>query len=196
MEDNSDLYAGCGGGCFDGSCTVQVLKGEETVHKKIEELEKGEFVRIAKKNESEEMEWGEVVCVVAVERERSAELIEVIETGLKLTPGHPVRVDGKWKKAKDLFPREEEEVLYRRIRQNRNCVYNLVIGGEGEGEREGEGVVYVNGIECCVLGHGIEGPVISHPFYGSRKEVVKVLGGCEGWDTGFVQVNFSSLREK
>lgn len=57
------------------------------------------------------------------------------------------------------------------------AVYNLVL--------ESEHVAMIGGMPCATLGHGIVGPVIGHPFWGTRA-VLDELATHSGWASGRV----------
>jgi hypothetical protein len=41
----------------------------------------------------------------------------------------------------------------------------------------------VDGNWCCTLAHGLQGPVIEHPFFGTEA-VIDDLKLCPGWSVG------------
>jgi hypothetical protein len=49
-------------------------------------------------------------------------------------------------------------------------------------------VLMIEGIPCVTLGHGFEGPVMSHPYFGTDR-VVNDLLRMPGWDDGVVLLN-------
>ena len=54
-------------------------------------------------------------------------------------------------------------------------VYNLVL--------ERGHIIDVEGVLTCTLGHGITGPVIEHPFFGTDR-VIENLKKIKGWKEG------------
>jgi hypothetical protein len=55
---------------------------------------------------------------------------------------------------------------------------------------ERPGVLIINGIMTCTLGHGMLGPVIGHPYFGRRepgkRNILDDLCADPGWDTGYI----------
>ena len=54
-------------------------------------------------------------------------------------------------------------------------------------------VLLVDGVECVTLGHGLEGGVVGHPYYGTSR-VLRDLAVLPGWEDGFVRVA-GSMRD-
>ena len=48
---------------------------------------------------------------------------------------------------------------------------------------EGRSSIEVQGIECATLGHGLQGPVIEHPYFGTQR-VIEDLKKFRGWASG------------
>lgn len=66
----------------------------------------------------------------------------------------------------------------------RHAVYNLLL--ECSNDSSETHSVYVNGIECVSLGHGINlNAVTAHPFFGIWTDVLSTM---DGWSTGKVRV--------
>jgi len=91
--------------------------------------------------------------------------------GLQLTEWHPVRdARGCWR-----FP----NLLGRRLVRPCAAVYNLVLCREH--------VAMVNGVPCCTLGHGMQGPVIAHPYWGTAAVLDDLAArDPKGWARGHV----------
>ena len=84
-----------------------------------------------------------------------------------LTPYHPIRKeDGTWVLPKDLV----EEIAL-----PISTIYNLVLSSGH--------IIDVDGNKCCTLAHGLQGPVIEHPFFGTEA-VIDDLKLCPGWSVG------------
>ena len=47
--------------------------------------------------------------------------------------------------------------------------------------------VTIEGTECVTLGHGLEGPVVSHAYFGTSR-VVDDLRAMRGWADGLVAI--------
>jgi len=93
------------------------------------------------------------------------------EDALQLTEWHPLLDErGVWR-----FPVMVGERVYRRC----SHVYNLVL--------DTDHVVLINGIGCVTLGHGFEGDVVGHAYYGTAA-VIDDLQKLPGWADGRVYV--------
>jgi hypothetical protein len=44
-------------------------------------------------------------------------------------------------------------------------------------------IINISGVTACTLAHGLKGPVIEHPFFGTQA-VVEDLKKCAGWSVG------------
>ena len=66
-----------------------------------------------------------------------------------------------------------------------NAVYNFVLSNGH--------VMIINGIKCATLGHGIKGPVIAHPFFGTQA-VINNLKELDGWNRGYILRNSDCIR--
>jgi len=154
-----------------------------------------------------------VACVVEIERPASKEMVR-FDGGLEITPRHPLRLEGKWRRPRDMCEACDacEQVTGQGL--ERGCataelvtmesdyhVYNLVLEGEGKGEGEGEGgqtrVLLVNGLECATWGHGLKGdPVVEHEYFGSER-ILRDLEAMDGYAEGRVYLRDGSfIRER
>jgi hypothetical protein len=110
-----------------------------------------------------------VRCVVVSPCEGGTATLTALPGGLQLTEWHPLLdSNGKWR-----FPHMLGERIVRRV----PAVYNLLL--------DREHVAMVGGRACCTLAHGLSGPVIGHPFWGTRA-VVDQLAMQPGWASGRV----------
>jgi len=151
-------YYNVGGGCFHGQSTVEMANGEQ---KRIDQLVGGD--RIATPQGPTK-----VTCVVTLPTGGSIRLVNL--DGCLITPWHPVYQEGRWVFPHDLGDEEEHKV---------DAVYNLVL--------DEHHIAVVNGQKAVTLGHNFQGPVVSHPYFGSD-EVIKDLMKLNGWQTGRVDV--------
>ena len=71
-------------------------------------------------------------------------------------------------------------MLGRRIVRRVSDVYNLVLTDEH--------VVRIGGVSCVTLAHGLTGPVVGHPFYGTDK-VLEALAEHPGWASGRIALD-------
>jgi len=153
------------GGCFTGDCLVKLSNGEM---KRVCELEAGDEV----------MSWADktckIVCVVKIKcLNNSATIVRL--GNLKLSPYHPVFVDGKWNFPIDISAPETIACEY---------IYDFVV--------DAEHVINVGGFECVTWGHNFKGDVIEHPYFGSQK-VMEDLSTFSGWKNGYVTLDLLSL---
>lgn len=148
--------------CFAGECTVDTPTGPRAING----LKRGDFV-LTPKGASVA-----VACVVVSKcRDNTAFFVE-FSGGLRITPYHPVRLDGVWQ-----HPQDRHSVFEAPCGE----VFNLVL--------EAQHVVVVNGVECITLGHGFQDdPILRHPYLGTDK-VVDDLRKCVSWTTGRVRID-------
>ena len=202
--DAEDYY---GGGCFDESSTVFVVdkkEGENFVVRQVRlnSLSKGDRVQVIR-SEDGSFDTAEVQCLVQISRPRgeSEEALSMIQFGegkLVITPSHPIRVNGRWKKPKEFLnirresekseeEEESDEMMGKKVVATSRFVYNVVL--------DQVHVLIVNGVECCTWGHGIEEEGVFHPFYGGDA-IVDVVREMEGWEQGNICLDWKFLKEK
>ena len=150
-------YAGAGGGCFGPNSEVFLSDGRCV---KVTEVKAGDEVCTADG-------MARVRCVVMLARDQSIRQLKGLGN-LSITPGHPVRVDGLWKLARDL-PGETIP--------SSGFVYNLVL--------DRCHVLLVNGFECITWAHGL--PEVPHPYFGTDR-VLEDLARMQGWGRGLVHI--------
>jgi hypothetical protein len=59
-------------------------------------------------------------------------------------------------------------------------VFNFVLVGQTH-------AMVVNGVECVTLGHGLEGTVVGHPYFGTQL-IVEDLKAMRGFEKGLVEL--------
>lgn len=153
------------GGCFTGDCWVRLADG---VSKRVCELKAGDEV----------LSWNgktcRIVCVVKIKCLNN--LATIVRLGnIKLSPYHPVYIDGKWNFPIDISAPESIACDY---------IYDFVV--------DSEHVINIDGFECVTWGHSFKGDVIEHPYFGSEK-VVEDLKGFSGWKNGLVSFDLLSI---
>ena len=84
---------------------------------------------------------------------------------LMITPWHPILYCNAWIRPADI-EKIEEHVM--------PVVYNMILN-KGH-------IIEVDGILSCTLGHGIDGAVIGHDFFGNREMVIRDLMNQPGFD--------------
>lgn len=155
------MFYNVGGGCFDGECLVLMADGSK---KPLNQVVQGDRVMTPTGT-------SEVSCVVkTVCTGGCTELVE-LSGGLLATPWHPVRVAGVWR-----FPCELAVGVLRTC----PAVFNLVLQGKHPS-------MLISGVECSVLGHGLDDPVAAHEFFGSNR-ILEDLRRMPGWESGLVEL--------
>lgn len=156
-------------GCFLGDGVVLMADGTE---KRIDAIQPGDRVAYATAAGA----TATVRCVVKTEQDGA----DVVRLGCcsgsgstAFTPWHPVFVQGEW-----AFPSSLGPVVH----EATDAVYNFVL--------DSGHTMILNGITACTLGHDFNGPVIGHPYFGSRVEgkrnVRDDLEADQGWTTGHI----------
>lgn len=91
--------------------------------------------------------------------------------GLKVTPWHPVRINGKWE-----FPSSLQPV----IESPCPSLFSFLLN-DGHS-------MQINGVECVTVAHHfVESPVVKHNYFGTN-EIIKDLIFMKGWMNGHVQL--------
>eukprot|EP00965_Chrysotila_dentata_P052712 1748778-Pleurochrysis_carterae.AAC.1 len=150
-----------GGGCFAPASLVLVVRDGEPRRVRIDAVRRGDVVRTTGG-------YARVRCVLLTECAGGRAMLTRLPSGLELTEWHPVLDGGRWR-----FPLMLGTRVIRRCAQ----VYNLLLD-EGH-------VLDVSGTRCVTLGHGLAGPVVGHPFWGTEA-VEKEMQAAPGWDAGRV----------
>jgi hypothetical protein len=155
---NMEVYAGYSGACFSGECLVAMDDGTSIL---VKEVKKGDVVKGG----------ATVICVVRTEIARKVDMTRV--GSLLVTAWHPMRGDaGQW-----VFPCEVEGA--ETVAGSCDAVYNFVLDRTHE--------VTVGGRDLVTLGHGLTGPVVAHPYFGTR-EVIEDLEMSSGFSKGLVRL--------
>jgi hypothetical protein len=175
------------GSCFAGACLVEMHDGTRT---RVESVRKGDKV----------LGGGEVVCVVRTDprADRSdrpdfphrspsppSSPRSLVKLGaLLVTAWHPIRAAGP--RGEWVFPCTVEGAT---VVPHDGEVYNFVLGGpDGPDGPDGHAhEMTIEGIVCVTLGHGLDGPVVAHPYYGTKR-VLDDLRRMRGWDKGLVRL--------
>ena len=167
--DNS--FYNASGGCFGGDSLVEMQDGTT---KKIKDVRKGDELR----SSSWLNKGATVACVIVY---KNADTL-VLPGGAQITPWHPIYVQGAWMFPKDAFP--DAPV------RNEDDVFNFILDSyhmimlRGPDTQSGSTV-------ACTLGHGMEGHVIGHKFYGTRR-VINDLKNFPGYNEGRVVISQSN----
>ncbi|KAJ3090054.1 hypothetical protein HK100_007563, partial [Physocladia obscura] len=221
------------GVCFSGNCFITLADGNKVP---VKTLKKGiavltgpnNMVRILNVNNSNEIRnnivaiavepvhYARVECLVKTKVTPTTPLVCLSNTGLVITPYHPVQASSllsvesgeankeKYSNTHWKFPYTlaDAEVLSFENKEAIEAIYSIVLGpvecADGDkclcgGERilkqeYGESV-WVNEVECAALGHGYVGEqaVIGHSYFGNRKLVLQDLQKARGFEEGVVE---------
>lgn len=154
-----------GGGCFGPDARVLVAKGDGSCAQvKVSQIVAGD--RLV----GEEGRIAVVRCVVMTVCVGGRVQLTRLANGTELTEWHPVRdAAGHWR-----FP----IMLGKRVVRATKYVYNFVLS-------PGHPTVLVDGLPCAALGHGLDAPVVAHPFWGTDACIVDLMSKPD-WHTGRV----------
>jgi len=153
-----------GGGCFGPDATVKLLVGGATRDIKVSAIKAGDQLV------GEGGGVATVVCVVMTECVGGKAQLTRLANGLEITEWHPIReASGRWR-----FP----NMVGQRLVRSTPYVYNFVLSA-------GHPTILVDGIPCAALGHGLEAPVVAHPYWGTHA-VIDDLMQKPGWAEGRV----------
>ena len=152
------------GGCFSGDCMVEMADGGG---KLVSLIEKGDVLA-----------GGGVVRTVVKTLLDGLTPMVVFPDGLVITPWHPVHNGSNmW-----FFPANRIEPKLVAL----DAYYNFVL--------ESTHTAIIDSMRVCTLGHGFEGDVIGHPFFGTQA-VIENLKGYDGWDAGLVVLTGTVRRD-
>jgi hypothetical protein len=103
---------------------------------------------------------------------RRAFPLYTVRHSLYISPWHPVRDgdDGDW-----TFPAERPDSV--NYDEGWHTVFNLVLSCDHV-------ITLENGLQAVTLGHGLRGPVVSHPYFGSMEAIMADLIPLRGFDHG------------
>lgn len=164
--DMRTYYAGAGGGCFGETAKVVVVSPNGShVPTLVCDVQPGHEVLVADGT-------AQVRCVAQIARSPLKKLLG-LPCGLTITPGHPVRVQGKWQRPRDLPE-------FKQADSPSHVVYNFVL--------DRCHILLVNGIQCVTWGHAMKEDVVKHDYYGTNL-IVSDLSRLPGWKQGYVKVH-------
>jgi len=152
------------GGCFAGECQVQLEGGKKVA---LCELKRGMNVVTPKGSRK----VGAVVRI-AIEGGR----LMMCRIGeLRVTPWHPIRIEGKWVFPGDVVEGQLEECA---------AVYTVLLEADSDVDAH---AFDVEGVTAVTLGHGLvaskEADVRAHPFFGSYTKVLNGLKELAGFES-------------
>jgi len=157
------------GGCFHGENNVLMANG---TFKQIQAIIPGDVVWTIEGPAS-------VIARVTIGHGAATSVMMSKVGDCFLTPYHPyMEGAGTWVYGADTVGQQACPV---------GTVYNLLLD-KGH-------VINIGGATACTLAHGLKGPVIEHPFFGTQA-VVEDLKKCSGWSVGLpVYKNLQVRRE-
>lgn len=164
-----------GGGCFLGTNTVQMADGSTT---SVQDIVKGDKVACNKRGD----EVSVVACVLVTRIPSGrARMVTFPDSGLCITPGHPILVDGSWVRPKDVRPVSLTKCDY---------YYSFLLDDGGTS-------VIINGVICVTLGHGIKGDVRKHELWGDLQNLTRMMRTVDdvGFSKGRVEVVEDCLEQ-
>jgi len=158
MAAYNDRYAGC----VDGSSPVRMANGEARC---LQDLVKGERVMTIGDAVAE------VLCLVRTRCVNGQSALVELPGGLRITPYHPVLVDGTWRFPIDLTAARERPC---------EAIYSIVLRGAP--------AVVIGDFPCIAWGHGIEDGAARHPYFGSQR-AIDDISRLPGFDAGLVDLD-------
>lgn len=156
-------YNNANGGCISGMSPVKMNDDSESLAKN---LKRGDIVLDGYR-------------ILAVIRTALRGLIGMTELpgGLVISPWHPVQEDTSKNPAIWEFPIAVRGAVTKDVEISE--YYNFVL--------DSGHVLHVGQWAVCTLGHGVEGPVIGHPYLGTQA-VVEDLKRHPAWNSGLIQL--------
>lgn len=160
-----------GGPCFLGASRVKMADGTQ---KRCDEIQPGDVDAAGYR----------IRCVVKT----LVPYADVVKLGSGeggFTLWHPVFVDGRWQFPADVgnVERVQTDAIYNFVLEHTDIVRGVL-------EEDRPGVLIINGIMTCTMGHGFTGPVIGHPYFGKReadkRNIIDDLREAPGWDRGYI----------
>jgi Mg-chelatase subunit ChlD len=162
---NMAIFNNANGGCWTGDCEVRM--GDDSYFY-ANEVKAGHYM------------WGghRVICVVRTEYEEPIRLCKIGD--LTITPWHPVQNKND-KERRWYFPADlvAKGVVGGSVQEMVHYTYNYVL--------ESGHTVEISGYKACTLGHYMEGDVIGHEYFGTRR-VIEDLKYQPGWTDGLVTI--------
>ena len=142
-NNDDDQYYGGGGGCFTGDSKIMMADGSL---KRVDCIKKGDLVASG----LDKQKQARVLCLLRSTCNTGKTNLCTLNTGLKITSGHPVFFNGEWQYPRDIVAPKE---------QTCNAVYNLII--------EKDHIVECDGIALILPGHNYKHGILKHDYLGS-----------------------------
>lgn len=149
--------------------------GEGILKKPVEELVKGDLVYTM--NEAGDYIYSDIECIVRTEcPDKKVPLVQV--GGLRVTPYHPIMNDEKW-----VFP----HTLGATVIQECEAVYSFIV--------QNRCPMIVDGRVFATWGHGLQGPVIGHEYFGTDR-VIDDMKRFTTYDLGIVNLTQDMIKRE
>ena len=169
-------YHNSGNVCIHPKCTVMMANQSQ---KEVGQIRKGDMVQTP---------YGPATVQYVVKSICTNNQADVIQfdSGLIITPWHPVRLNEKW-----MFPSAVSSIEQFKNTTtfeyiiNTDSVYSFVL--------DKHHVMLVNYIECITLGHNFNDVVAKHPYYGTQS-VLSDLRILDSNRSGLIEIKSSMLR--
>jgi hypothetical protein len=165
---NMAAYNNANGGCFVGTAKVKMADGSECL---VNRLQSGMLVSGGHK----------ILCVIRTPLRGQSTLTQLPgPENLFITPWHPVKKGTGEAAAGALWEFPNAVQFACTHTDGHTMVYNLVL--------ETGHTIEIGDWTVCTLGHGFEGPVIGHRYFGTQA-VIEDLKNTPGWARGYIQLN-------
>jgi hypothetical protein len=158
------------GPCAHVSALVHMADGQR---KRAGDVKRGDLVLTASGGASR------VQCVLRTVSPNGKFDLVTLPTGLKLTPYHPVHVDGKWQFPIDVAGGKKASELC-------DAVVSFLLEDRAP-------AMVIENTSFITLAHGLQEPVAEHEFFGTER-VVDNLRQLNGWADGLVQLKAGACQ--
>lgn len=162
MSAYNDRYAVC----IDGSSVAQMANGRECA---VHDLKKGDCL-VGLHGSTVEVD-----CVFRTQCRGGRMGLVQLDGNVRLTPYHPVYVNGGWRFPADLADIEERPC---------DAVYNFTLRGGS--------AAIIAGVPCIALAHGVDEGAATHEYFGTER-VARDLAKFDGFEKGFVDLTGASV---
>jgi hypothetical protein len=204
------VYNNCYGGCFLPDCVadVVVVEGNNNGIRQVrcDQLKRGDVVRTSTGRTAK------ILCVVKIVGTRMR-VVKFRDTGLGITPWHPMLVDTAGSGIKGekewVFPAEHAATLPEDATEAvvTPVVYNFLLEANQVGDNQqpvvekeetfeslvartgalADHTMLVNGVPAVTFGHGLEtNAVVRHEYWGNMRKILRDVRLMHGWADGQV----------
>jgi hypothetical protein len=181
------VYNNARGGCVHEDSMISLADGSK---KKAMDVQPGDVVRMTSSpNVDSKISSAAVQCVVRTLCADGTASMVTLSSGLRITPWHPVLVEGSDGQFNWAFPANCSHDKLEKLQCGH--VYTFVLARQADGPY-GESFV-ADDVSCIALGHGIENDAVaSHAFFGTQR-VIDDLSRCPGWSQGSINLKQESF---